>query len=324
MYSLTKGLLKKLLALISKLNFLIDIVILPITLLGGSWLRIAKYIGLKNLPLTAHLLKRIGVFPIVDHYYELQFDFSKMNFGKDRDLSSIDFNVERQLHLIQNFNYQNELKNLPLEKSKELKYYYHNTSFQSGDAELFYSIIRDVKPSNIIEIGSGNSTLLAMEAIKANKNDCTLTCIEPYEIPWLENLGVNLIRKRVEHIEPELFDSLESGDILFIDSSHVIRPQGDVMFEIFNILPRLKSGVLVHFHDIFSPNEYPREWLVEEYRFWNEQYLLEAFLSFNKEFSVMAAMNFLKTKHFDAISKVFPIIATETYREPGSFWIIKN
>ena len=155
-------------------------------------------------------------------------------------------------------------------------------------------MIRLFKPGRIIEIGAGNSTLIASGAVQANKKedparDCVHVCVEPHERPWLEELDITTIRQRVEELGVDLFSSLEENDILFIDSSHIIRPQGDVVFEILEILPTLKPGVFVHFHDIFTPKDYLNEWLIDEVMFWNEQYILEAFLSFNNRFRVKFA-----------------------------------
>ena len=97
---------------------------------------------------------------------------------------------------------------------------------------------------------------------------------------WLNDVsGIEVLRQRVEQMDKQLFLELEENDILFIDSSHMIRPQGDVLCEYLEILPTLRPGVLVHIHDIFTPRDYPDEWLIDEVKLWNEQYLLEAFLS---------------------------------------------
>jgi hypothetical protein len=138
-------------------------------------------------------------------------------------------------------------------------------------------------------------------------------------MPWLEQAPVRVIRQRVEESDPSLFFKLEENDILFIDSSHMIRPQGDVLFEYLEILPTLKIGVIVHIHDIFSPRDYPASWVVEEVRFWNEQYLLEAFLSHNRDWKIIGAVNFLHQSHFDALSKVCPRLVQSS--NPGSFYM---
>src|SRR5260370_42005818 len=140
---------------------------------------------------------------------------------------------------------------------------------------------------------------------------------------WLSKLDVQLVGKKVEDIDLTIFQQLEAGDILFIDSSHMIRPGGDVTFEILNILPSVKKNVLVHFHDIFTPADYPVDWLKHHFRFWNEQYLLEAFLTGNKNFEVTCALNFLATHHWEQIEHAFPLMAMAIIKQPGSIWLRK-
>ena len=108
-----------------------------------------------------------------------------------------------------------------------------------------------------------------------------------------------------------LFCDLEENDILFIDSSHMIRPEGDVLFEYLQILPSLKQGVIVHLHDIFSPRNYPHSWLVDDVKFWNEQYLLEAFLTHNASWKVIGALNFLHHNHHHELKQVAPFLVPE-------------
>jgi len=188
-------------------------------------------------------------------------------------------------------------------------------------------MIRLFKPKKIIEIGSGNSTLMAENAINKNRLEvdqyhCEHICIETYEIPWLSEIGVNVIRKKVEKTDISLFKELSEKDVLFIDSSHIIRPQGDVLFEYLEILPLLNKGVIVHVHDIFTPKDYLNEWFGQN--FWNEQYLLEAFLSFNNNFRIIGATNYLSHKYYDLFASKCPIFAKQKGREPGSFWIRRN
>ena len=284
------------------------------------------------MPVSLAVFRRIGVFPIRDHYYEPLFNPKHMHrpVTEDRALPGINLNAAEQLALLQRFQFNEELIAFPLDVRGIREFHYHNGSFESGDAEYLYNMIRLFKPSRIVEIGSGNSTLLSQAAIEANtRHDtdykCELTCIEPFEAPWLEGLGVSVLRQRVEDVDRALFDELAANDVLFIDSSHMVRPQGDVLTEYLDILPRLNPGVLVHIHDIFLPRDYPYEWIVGDVRFWNEQYLLEAFLSHNDSFRVIGALNFLRHHYPDQLRAVCPILADElTNREPGSFWMVKE
>jgi hypothetical protein len=190
-------------------------------------------------------------------------------------------------------------------------------------------MIRHLKPKRIIEVGGGYSTLMIQYALaKATAEDtsytCDHTCIEPYEQPWLDSTGVNLIRERVETLDTERFRSLGQDDLLFIDSSHVIRPQGDVVFELLQLLGTLNKGVYVHFHDIFTPRDYPEEWVIQDSKLWNEQYLLEGFLAFNQQFTVVAALNHLFHHYYGALAEVCPTLTPDLRLEPRSFWITRN
>lgn len=133
-----------------------------------------------------------------------------------------------------------------------------------------------------------------------------------------------MIREKVEDLEISFFNQLEANDILFIDSSHIIRPQGDILFEYLEILPNLKPGVLIHIHDIFTPKDYLDDWIFKEHLFWNEQYLVEAFLSFNTNFKIIGALNFLYHNYNNLLSEKFPILAMQKNREPGSLWLIRD
>jgi hypothetical protein len=140
-------------------------------------------------------------------------------------------------------------------------------------------------------------------------------------MPWGEAMGISVVRKKKEDVGVSFFSQLEANDLLFIDSSHMVRPYGDVLFQYLELLPSLAKGVIVHIHDIFSPRNYPRQWLVEEVRFWNEQYVLEAFLSHNAAWRIVGAVNHLKHNHFEALKRIAPFLTPD--REPGSFYIQK-
>ena len=308
----------------------LDLLLAPVTAVAAVLMLAVRRVGVYRLPVSRWVLGRIGVFPIRDHYYEPLFNPAHLTrpLHEDRDLPGIDLNVDGQLALLERFAYQEELKVLPRARLTELGYYYDNPNFGPGDAEYLYSIIRLMRPSAIVEVGCGLSTLLTVSAVSANRLEnssyrCRHVCIEPYEMPWLERLpDVEVIRLRLEDVDLELFLQLKRGDILFIDSSHVVRPQGDVVCAYLRILPRLAPGVLIHVHDIFTPRDYPEEWLVHEVRLWNEQYLLEAFLTLNPAFRVIGAVNFLSRHHWQRISQKCPLLATNRLPcPPASFWL---
>lgn len=295
----------------------------------AAWLlKLVRIAGVHRLPYCRAALMKIGLFPIRNHYYEPQFNFRNPNpaFSEDRNLSGINWNVDGQLGLLKSFRYAGELADLPQQKPDTLRFYFNNGGFESGDAEYWYQIIRALKPRRIVEVGSGYSTLMAIRAVRKNRDEdpsyqCQQVCIEPYEMPWLEQAGVSVVRKKVEEVELSLFSQLQANDLLFIDSSHIIRPQGDVLFEYLELLPALKKGVVVHIHDIFSPKNYPHQWLSDEIRFWNEQYLLEAFLSHNDSWKIVGALNYLHHHHYAELKAVAPYLTPD--REPGSFYMQK-
>jgi hypothetical protein len=192
--------------------------------------------------------------------------------------------------------------------------------FDGTDALVAYCMIRNFKPRLIIEVGSGFSSLVLGQAAAKNGSS-GLICIEPYPRDFLRK-GVPslqlLIEKSVQDIDLEFFSQLESGDVLFIDSSHTVKIGGDVNYLFLEVLPRLKPGVIVHVHDIFLPFDYRRDWVLDEFRFWTEQYLLQAFLMFNTEFEVIMANSYLSHYHKDDLKAAFPDLASWG---GGSFWM---
>jgi hypothetical protein len=236
------------------------------------------------------------------HYYEPIPDFRSITLEqitRRREFPAIDFRWDDQLALL------NELTACRDELST-LEFNFDNGYFSGFDAAVYYSMIRHLKPQRIIEIGGGYSTQLAGKALAANRRG-TLTCIEPYP-ERLNGAGPNveLIQKRVEEIDVNFFSCLEANDILFIDSSHTVKFGSDVCYEFLELLPRLAPGVWVHVHDIFLPHDYPAEWLIERRMALNEQYLLEAFLSFNEQFQVALANYWLCLDHRAEATRVWP------------------
>lgn len=288
-------------------------------------LKLVRRGGVHRMPLCKQALLRVGVFPIRDHYYEPQFDTREVApASAPRPLPGIDWNTDAQLALLPALQVSDEILAVFRDWNRTPAFHFDNDAFEAGDAELWYSMIRWRKPRTIVEIGSGYSTLIAARAIEMNRAEdrhyaCRHICIEPYEAPWLERLDVTVLRQKAEDVSPELFASLQAGDILFIDSSHVIRPRGDVLTEFLEILPRLSGGVIVHVHDIFSPRDYLDAWVKEKVLFWNEQYLLEAFLTHNREWKVLAALNYLHHGFYDRLKAVCPFLTPE--HEPGSFYL---
>ena len=233
------------------------------------------------------------------------------------DLVGINVNDARQLDLLRNHltKFRDEYDNLPVEPPPGQRRPFHGV-----DALVAYCMVRHFQPRLIIEVGSGFSSLVLGQAAAKSKNSA-LICIDPFPRDFLRD-GLpglqSLIAKKVQDIDLEFFSQLQSGDILFIDSSHTVKIGGDVNYLFLEVLPRLKSGVIVHVHDIFLPLEYRRDWVLDEFRFWNEQYLLQAFLTFNSEFDVLLANSYLNHNHQEDLKAAFPNLSSWA---SGSFWM---
>lgn len=305
---------------------MLDILTCPFVYPAAWLLKTLRRVGVHRFPRCRNALWRVGVFAIRDHFYEPRFDHRRLKrpLENARPLQGIDWNVSGQLRNLSSFSCAHELVDIPKTKPGSLEFYFNNGTFESGDAEYWYQLIRATKPRRIFEVGSGNSTLMAIKAIRKNRDEdprytCKHVCVEPYSVSWLEQTGVEVIREKVEDLAVEFFAELDHNDILFIDSSHVIRPQGDVLYEYLELLPTLRKGVIVHIHDIFTPRDYLSRWVKDEIKFWNEQYLLEAFLTENRSWEILGACNFLHHNHFDQLKRIAPYVTPD--REPGSFYI---
>lgn len=173
----------------------------------------------------------------------------------------------------------------------EAAFHTRNSQFSWLDSRTLFAVLREFRPRRMIEVGSGFSSLLAADVNRRFLDgELELTCIEPFPRPFLRR-GVpgisRLVEARVQDVPMETFAALEQGDVLFIDSSHVAKAGSDVNFIYFEVLPRLRPGVLVHIHDIFLPNDYPMEWVIDLGIHWNEQYLVRAMLTDSHGFEVL-------------------------------------
>ena len=189
---------------------------------------------------------------------------------------------------------------------KQDGFYWDNPMFPPLDAVTYYGLIRALKPSKILEVGSGFSTMLAIEAAKHTSTK--ISCVEPFpgsHLLSLEGHLDTLHKSKVQDIPLLEFEFLEAGDILFFDGAHTCRLGSDSNHLLFNILPVLKKGVLVHIHDIFLPYEYPKRWYQELNIQWNEQYLVLAFLMNSKMFEVLLPNYLIGREQDEKLSKIF-------------------
>ncbi|MBL8350000.1 MAG: class I SAM-dependent methyltransferase [Burkholderiaceae bacterium] len=248
--------------------------------------------------------------PAID---ELERDRARIFGPPPRQLPGIDLDDADQLALVQAFG-ERYYADMPFQDQPVdgLRYGFGNGAYSYTDAIFLHCMIRHAQPRRIIEVGSGHSSCVTMdtnERFFGGGIECTF--IEPYP-KLLHSLlkptdaeRIRIIGTRVQDVATETFDVLESNDILFIDSTHVSKTGSDVNYLFFEVIPRLKPGVLIHVHDIFYPFEYPEKWALAG-RAWNENYLLRAFLQFNSDFKVVLFANYLVTFHRAALVKALP------------------
>ena len=242
-------------------------------------------------------------------------------------LDGIDLNPEKQLEIlgqwfpefVQEFDYPEDG-----DASQPAGYFNLNDQFSWLDARMLYVLLRKLRPARVVEVGSGFSSLLIADVVcRYLESACEFVCIEPYPRDFLTKgvAGISrLIQQRVEDVDVAEFTRLERGDVLFIDSSHVAKTGSDVLFLFFQILPKLKAGVLIHVHDIFLPDDYPKQWVIEQNRSWNEQYLLQALLMHSTRFRVLFGSAYVATCHGQAV--VAALARSDGHgMGGGSFWI---
>lgn len=262
--------------------------------------------------------------PIVDPAEVIKYKTSLYDFSS-RTFPGIDLNEQSQLQTLESFvPFYKELPNEWMESGG--RYKFSNGFYSWSDGIMLYSMIRKFKPKRIVEIGSGHSSALMLDTNGMFMSDSiSLTFIEPYP----ERLN-SLIRKTdkatilvkpVQEVDLSVFSELQEGDFLFVDSSHVSKTGSDVNRIFFEILPNLKKGVFIHFHDIFHPLEYPQDWVVDLARSWNEIYMLRSFLSFNNAFEVVVYNTFMEHFHESWFTQNMPLCLKN---KGGSIWLRKT
>jgi hypothetical protein len=307
-------------------------------------LKIAKS-ALKRLPYIRHLIEErdrlndalAGIRRHVKHvppghFYspipnmdDLRSNADRIFGHAPRCLPGIDMREEAQLQLLQAFKpYYDEIPFGP-HKTAGLRYYFDNPAYSYSDAIFLYCTIRHFRPRRIIEIGSGYSSCVVLDTNDRHfGGEIAVTFIEPFPdlLYSLTNLKddtrVRVIGSKLQEVPLEEFAVLEANDILFVDSTHVSKVDSDVNRILLEILPILNPGVLIHFHDIFYPFEYPRAWVIDEGRAWNEAYILRAFLEYNDSFRIVLMNTFLEHFHEPMFQRDLPLCM----RNPGgSIWI---
>jgi len=282
---------------------------------------------------VAALLKGAMVAFPAGHFYSPLVDINELKNRKAGiwparlpDIPGIDFRPDEQfayLDQIKAFAADFDYPQKETDRAADYSFHELNSQFGGLDARMLYCFLRLFRPSHLIEIGSGFSSLLIADVNRDNfNNSIEFSCIEPFPRDFLVH-GVpgisRLIQKNVQDIDLRTFQALGPNDILFIDSSHVSKTGSDVNYLFLHVLPRLKKGVIIHIHDIFLPRDYPEDWVLGEGRSWNEQYLLQGMLMFSHGFEVLFSCAYA---HYQ-----FPEKVVQTFGggfSGASFWIRKT
>lgn len=278
--------------------------------------------------------ERLGLHVLPVHFYSPVPDTRQLRQRLDRwhrewAFSGIDFDVQRQRDLVERLRaFRAELERLP--SQAEVAARGLGEGYCEVESRVLHAMLRTLKPSTVVEVGSGVSTWFSANALSLNRRDGKggrIVCIEPRPrralaaLPAVTDVPLEIIASPVQDVELELFEKLDEGDILFIDSSHVAKLDSDVDRLYLEILPSLRPGVFIHVHDIpfpyLAPD--PRHWVFKKHRFWNEASLLAAFLAFNSTFQITLALSYLHHKHHGTLSMLFPY--DPVVHEPSSLWL---
>lgn len=243
-----------------------------------------------------------------------------------RDIPGIDLREHQQVNLLHALSkYYVDLPFTP-NSIRPRRYYYENDFFSYGDAIILFSMLRHYRSRRVVEIGSGFSSAVMLDTKELFLGDSIdLTFVEPNPhrlLGLLKEHGkaeCHIIQKRVQDIDLSIIESLDENDLLFVDSSHVLKMGSDVGYIIFHILPRLKRGVIVHFHDIPWPFEYSKEWLVRG-MIWNEAYFLRSFLQYNDAFPILYFNAYMYKFHREILRQKMPLCLQNP---GGSLWLKK-
>lgn len=279
------------------------------------------------------LIKASGFVP-PGHFYspipsidEVNRDEERIFAKPDKQISGIELRETEQLSLLQSF--EKYYADIPFksEKTKGSRYYFENPAYSYCDAIFLNFMIRYAQPKRIVEIGSGFSSCATLDTNEIFfNNSISTTFIEPYPDLLLSLISeedkerIKILPTRLQDVPLSIFSDLESGDILFIDSTHVGKVFSDVNLIFFEILPRLQSGVYIHIHDVFFPFEYPKEWIFGG-RAWNEIYMLRCFLQYNQKFEIILMNTYLEHFHEAYFRERMPLCLKN---RGGSIWLRKN
>ena len=280
--------------------------------------------------------EKFGVHVLPVHYYSPVPDTRDLRKNLDKwyresSFTGVDFDMEGQLEILDTLRaYKPECDELPPYNDPFL--HQLGEGFGEVESHVLYAMIRRLKPRNVTEVGSGISTFFSVKALSRNNEEAgiaaTMTCVEPYPRPALNRVNgaceMRIIPKLVQEVSPEVFEALSRGDILFIDSSHMVKINSDVNYLYLEVLPRLAEGVVVHIHDICFPYPTPPPdyWIFKKHQFWTEAALVQAFLTFNSAFKILLCTSYLHYKSPEALYSAFSFPKHDT-GVPASLWLQK-
>jgi len=280
--------------------------------------------------------ERLGIHVLPVHFYspvpdtrELRRDLSK--WYREGSFIGVDFNMGEQIQLLDKLRaYHSEYDNLPPYEKVRMRGF--GEGYGEVEAHILHAMVRHLKSSNVIEVGSGISTFFTVNALSLNKKSdnigSKILCVDPYprrEINEIKgDCQIEMISRPVQEISAEVFEVLNKGDILFIDSSHIVKINSDVNYLYFEVLPRLNEGVVIHIHDIPFPypTPDPEHWVFRKHQFWTEAALVQAFLMYNTAFKILLSSSYLHYKAPDALKSAFSVYDHERHF-PASLWLQK-
>lgn len=244
------------------------------------------------------------------------------------DLLGIDCDMNRMRITFDKLSRHGHDLKFPERKSAEFRYNFSNDMFSYGGALILAGIIREYKAKRIIEVGSGYSSAVILDTLDRTPELAETKCtfIDPYSgrinslLRESDRGRIRIISQSVQSVPVSIFEELEANDVLFLDTTHIVKTGSDVVYELFEVLPRLASGVVIHFHDIFAGFEYQEPWIFEQNRSWNEIYALRAFLMYNSQFEILFWIEQFLLQNNELVREKCPMLAAHP---DGGLWIRK-
>jgi predicted O-methyltransferase YrrM len=245
----------------------------------------------------------------------------------DRELRGIDLREQQQLSLLDELAPLFEDSPFPVERGDDFRYWFDNPAYAWADGLILHAMLRHVRPRRVVEVGSGYSSAMLLDTVdRWLEPGVEVTFVEPYD-ELLRSLlrpgddeRVTILDVGVQDVDAAVFTALGAGDVLFIDSTHVVKAGSDVNHLVFEVLPVLAPGVVVHVHDMFHGFEYPADW-VREGRAWQEAYLLRAFLMYNPSFEIRWFHHLMWLRHREALEKRLP---SAVHNTGGNLWLART